>query len=91
MDNAAFTDFYTRIVILYKKRRFTIENSFLIDLPNIQLMKLHISHRLLKETRMKQRTKEPAEVVISDGSHEAFGVEVDITSMQKIPFFREEI
>lgn len=54
-------------------------------------MKLHIFHRLLKETRMKLRTKEPAEVVISDGSHEAFGVEVDITSMQKIPFFREEI
>lgn len=54
-------------------------------------MKLHIFHRLLKETRMKRRTKEPTEVVISDGSHEAFGVEVDITSMQKIPFFREEI
>lgn len=54
-------------------------------------MKLHIFHRLLKETLMKERTREPAVDVTSVGSHEVFGVEVDITSMQKIPFFREEI
>ena len=40
---------------------------------------------------MKERTREPAVDVTSVGSHEVFGVEVDITSMQKIPFFREEI
>ena len=36
---------------------------------------------------MKERTREPAVDVTSVGSHEVFGVEVDITSMQKIPFF----
>lgn len=69
------------------KELFHIEDTVFINLPNIQLMKLHIFHRLLKETLMKERTREPAVDVTSVGSHEVFGVEVDITSMQKIPFF----